>query len=300
MTEEEEKAQELAKDDVAEKKVDEALAKKPETENALALSDAEQDDIFGSSTLDKSTPLYLKHYKIVKDSAEFEVGPDERVKKLVGHVLYKHCSSKFFKGKFNPSEPSPPDCYSTNGVKPDGGEDVQCTGICVQCEKDKYGSGDNEKSKACKNYIQLLFLPDGAFIPVTISASAASLGKNSDLQKWLDGVVNEVSTAYNKIGKKNNAGEPIVDFWWAKVEITLVKKTFSNGEASAVVIKTLGILLPDSDENMVKIRSIHSKKKTFTEVYNKELRTFIEGEADEAPAETEPEGGYDDEEEIPV
>ena len=288
------------------KEESEALVKpEPETENALALSDEEMDDMYGESAPDHGTPLSFNHAKILRESAQFELTGDEQVKTLTGHVLYKHRSNRYFEGKYDASSPAPPVCYSIDGIAPCGGENVQSNGLCNQCPQDKYGTGTDSqgeatKGKACKNLIRFLFLPEGSILPITITAPPTSLSGKGPLQQWLNKVPDDVAKAYKPTGITNKKKQPIVDFIWARVEMSLEKKVTSGGEASILRVETLDVLIPDTDENKTKCRLLHEARKTYKEVYIAELETFIQSEADDPPPADDDNTSYTENDEIPV
>ena len=267
----------------------EALAETPVENDALALSDQEMDDFYGEGAEETTMTLTFSHYPIVRESARFQVGDDEYEKTLVGHILHMHKSSQYFVGKYDASNPSPPVCFSIDGVKPSGGEDIQCTGICKQCKHDAYGTGTDAqgeatKGKACKNSMRFLFLVEGKMFPVTVTAPPTSLGKKGYLQSWLNSVPDEVKAAHDKIGKKKPNGGPITNMRWAKVELSLEKVATGGGEASLLKVKTLSVLVPKTSEHMSEIRQLATTRKESLAIYKDELETFIKGESDEAPA----------------
>jgi hypothetical protein len=119
-------------------------------------------------------------------------------------------------------------------------------------------------------------MPEGSVLPVTIIAPPTSLSKKGPLQSWLNGVMNDVASAYTAIGMTNKKGGPIVDYWWAKVELSLEKKAFDGGEASILKVKTLSVLTPNNEGDLAKVRALHQARMTFNGVYLDELSSHIE------------------------
>lgn len=286
-------------------------AKEPGTALAEKLSDEEMDDMYGSSAPDQSTPLSFNHVKIIRDTAQFEIADGEYEKTIVGHVLYKHRASQYFVGKYDPSDPTPPLCFSIDGVTPCGGDDVQCDTVCKACKHDAYGTGTDSKGeptkgKACKNSIRFLFLEEGKMLPITLTAPPTSLGAKGYLQKWLNSVPDAVAEAHKALKITNRKGEPIVDFLWARVELALEKKVTPGGEVSLLKVKTLDVLVPDTDENKILCRSLHNARKTYTQVYMDELATFMTNDSDSAQgsdpvvSEENAGGDYEDDDEVLV
>ena len=260
-------------------------------ETALAIPQAEMDDMFGESSLDTTTGLSFNVIKIMRESAQFEINPDDYVKKLTGHILFKHRACQWWKVAFEergPDDDPMPQCYSIDGIKPCGGAEMK-SDLCSSCPKDAYGSDPKGgKGKACRNTMRFLFLQDGAVIPVILAAPPTSLSKKGSLQHWLNGVPNDVSAAYDAIDVHTKKGGPIVDYWPAHVELSLEKKEFNDGmSASLLGIKTLDVVTPVSDP--AKIRMLFSMMRDATELYKSEQEAYITSETAETAetAETE-------------
>lgn len=64
-------------------------------------------------------------------------------------------SNKFYSGPYNPKNPSPPDCYAIgrklNEMAPEDDSPAAQSDACATCALNQFGSGNNGKSKACKN-----------------------------------------------------------------------------------------------------------------------------------------------------
>ena len=259
----------------------------PASPGALAMPQEEMDDMFGDSTPDDSTPLSFNNFAIVREMAQFAKSDDDYVATLIGHVLYKHRAKQYFAQAYDPNNPSAPECYSVDGVSPvDGCEKPQCSGLCVTCPQNAYGTAEKGEGKACKDTIRFLFMPEGSVLPVTIIAPPTSLAKKGPLQAWLNSVMDDVAKAYKAIGMANKKGGPIVDYWWAKVELSLEKKTFDGGVASILKVKTLDVLTPDTEEHLAEVRALHQARQTFNDVYLSELSSHIE-KVDVDPAASE-------------
>lgn len=65
----------------------------------------------------------------------------------------------FYSGPYNPSNPSPPDCYAISkdlsSMAPEQDSPNLQHGDCRTCPLNQFGSGNNGKSKACKNTREL-------------------------------------------------------------------------------------------------------------------------------------------------
>jgi hypothetical protein len=245
------------------------------------LTQTEDDEMFGESSIDTTTGLSFNRVKIVRETAQFDLGNDEYPKTLTGHILFKHRASQWWEVPYDEraeGDDPRPQCYSINGVCPHGGDKVRAD-LCSSCELDKFGSapGDDKKGKACRNTLRMLFLQDNTVLPVIITAPPTSLGPKGPLQNWLNSVPNDVSKAYNAIGKKTAKGGPIVDYHWAHVELSLDKVTFSSGDAAVLCVKTLDVITPESD--LAGIRQLFKMKQAATKAYQNELTQYMETES---------------------
>jgi len=267
----------------------------------IALAENEALEMFGESTLDTNTELSFNQVKIMRESAQFDCGQDEFEKTLKGHILFKHKANQWWEIPFDERKEGDdpmPNCYSVDGVTPSGGDKIQ-NDLCATCPRNKFGSGADGNGKACRNTMRFLFLPDDAVLPVVLSAPPTSLGKKGSLQQWLNDVPNRVAKAYNAIGMTNAKGGPIVDYWPAHVELSLEKEKFNSGmEASVLKIKTVNVLVPDSDENANKLRRLFEVVRSASEAYENERHAYIENEQELTEEET-PSGQNDESDDIP-
>jgi hypothetical protein len=69
--------------------------------------------------------------------------------------------NRWFKGKYDPSETTPPDCYAFSAILGDeamaphpAASDKQST-LCIDCPKNAWGSADTGRGKACANTVRL-------------------------------------------------------------------------------------------------------------------------------------------------
>ncbi len=97
-------------------------------------------------------------------------GEPETVKELRGVIVFNHPSYCYYKDAFN-GENRMPDCYSINGQIGNGVPG----GNCKTCPLNKFESGANGISKACKNKRALYIVLDGEVFPVTLLLPTGSL-----------------------------------------------------------------------------------------------------------------------------
>src|SRR3990172_31347 len=85
----------------------------------------------------------------------------------------------FFKAKFDPATPTPPDCFSYGGVTPDPSVATKESDTCAGCPQNQYGSAKDEngkakKGKACGNTHRLVLKVEGVELPVLLSLPPTS------------------------------------------------------------------------------------------------------------------------------
>ena len=104
--------------------------------------------------------------------------PDEAdmVKDFSAVILYHHPMYVFYSSKFNGSN-NPPDCLSIDGITGVGIPG----GKCVNCPKNKFGSGENG-SKACKNKHQMYLLRENEIFPMILSLPTSS---NKEFSRYI-------------------------------------------------------------------------------------------------------------------
>ena len=87
-------------------------------------------------------------------------------------IVFAKNANAWYQGKYDPRDPQPPDCASSDGKVPDRGEEKQAESckVCPRNEFKKDGSG-----KDCKNMKVLFLLQPGGIIPKTLSIPPTSL-----------------------------------------------------------------------------------------------------------------------------
>lgn len=80
----------------------------------------------------------------------------------------------FYSTKYDPNEPTSPDCWSLGGHKPDPGcQNIQ-SDSCISCKNNRFGTGTGQdgkrsKGKACRNTRRLVLKVDGVDMPVIMT-----------------------------------------------------------------------------------------------------------------------------------
>lgn len=100
--------------------------------------------------------------------------PDSE-KEIIGVIVDHYPLNSFWTEKYNGQNVAP-NCYSTDnriGIGTPGGE-------CAKCSYNKFGSGEDGQSKACKNAHRLYILRSGELYPVVVTIPPTSLKSLSD------------------------------------------------------------------------------------------------------------------------
>lgn len=273
----------------------EALSQIPPTQQETGLATATAspvDDIFGGSGYQIPIDAPLPQIKILRETPVFETPEGEMAKEITGYIIYWHHANQFYERKFGEGEEGPPTCASPDGIKPDcSGEGMtrQCE-CCRDCEKNKYGSAEEGRGKACQNTIRLYFLVESSVIPCVLKASPASLSNKESLMRWLTNAPNIVSKATD--GKTTK-------YQIAKVKFTLHTKEFADSGFSASVLdlETIAVLDPDDKEQMGTIARLGKLYQTFMTEYLGRITKDVSSEPSQQQTEEE---GTTQEEEAPL
>jgi hypothetical protein len=122
------------------------------------------------------------------------------------------------------------------------------------------------------------------------------LNSKGKLQHWINSVPNAVSKAFDAIGKRTKKDQPIVDYHWAHVELSLEKKEFGEMTASVLGVETLDVIVPNT-EQMAKVRHIYGTMIGAKEMYLAEKVDYVKQE-EAAPAEYDTENPVDDDQPV--
>ena len=240
------------------------------------LTPEEMELFFGEKTEDNIARSFGA-VKVMRETGQFELPSGQLVDSIEGYVLHSHSANAYWAKK--PEDDgdggtAPPDCKSDDGIKPDGGEDRQCT-VCATCPQNQYDSAPDSKGKACKNTIKMLILMDNEFIPVILAAPPTSIGPKGSLMKWMNVTTNQVGKAYTEFNPKikTSNGAPITERYLAHVRMTLTKVKYSGKVVSVIEAETINVLLPDAS-GIERLRYIHSIKKDAIEAYRDEISRY--------------------------
>ena len=240
------------------------LAKRKET--ALPAVTNQVDEMFGGSAPQLPINAPLPQIKIMRESPQYEMPAGDMVKSFEGHIIYFCNANQYYSKKFGEGD-AIPDCYSTDGIIPAGGTDLQ-KGPCRICPMNEYGSAAEGEGKACQNTIRLYVLVDGEVIPSVLKAPPSSLGKKDSLVRWLTNAPN--------IAAKAGVG---VHYQPIKVNFSLHKKEFSSGMSASVIdLETLRVLSPADQNDKVRLQHLSSLYKDFMASYIKRISDDVAAE----------------------
>jgi hypothetical protein len=243
---------------------------KTEKGNIVTAGDAAR--MFGDGSVQLPVDAPLPQITIMRESAQFEM-PDGAYKKdFTGHLIYWHNANTFFSSAYGEGEAAAPDCCSSNGIKPDGGQFPQAES-CRSCDLNKFQSASDGQGKACKNTIRLYVLADGEVIPSLLIAPPTSLAPKDSLIRWLVAAPNTAAKA-----GMGTAYQPI------QVKFTLRKKEFNSGmTASVVQLETVRVLTLEADE--AKLKQLQTLYQDFMANYMGRLKDDVAAEGAQSPSE---------------
>jgi len=210
----------------------ESTALVTQTEQAIA-------EVFGGvDTYQFPTDAPLPRALILRESSQFEMPGGELTKSFEGHVVYWHEANTYWSNPFGEGGSSFPDCCSSNGAFPDGGDNRQAES-CANCLHNEYGTDPKGgKGKACQNSIMLYIVRDGDRLPFILKAPASSLGKRESLIPWLTNAINE-----------GYAGK----YQTICVRFGLYKKEFDRYPASILKLETVRVLDPGEPDDKTQL-----------------------------------------------
>jgi len=254
----------------------------PATKNDIA-------EMFGQSTIQLPIDAPLPQARIMRESAQFEMPDGSFQKELAGNIIYYTNSNAYYSAAFGEGENLIPDCFSSNGIAPDGGNLRQAK-FCRECLLNQFGSANDNKAKACSNTIRLYLLLDGDIIPTLIKAPPSSLGKKDSLMRWLTSAPNIASKA--GVG---TAYQPI------KVKCKLVRKDFESGfSASVLCLETIRVLNIQDQTDMAEIHKLAALTRQFKETYLGRIVSDIASEKNEQSPSSSSEQGSSAIEDCPI
>lgn len=102
------------------------------------------------------------------------VDGEPAVDKFEGIMVFTKQSNVFYEKPFKAGQNLPPDCASSDGIRPDSGEKKQHTD-CATCPMNQFGSSTTGDGKRCKNTRPTFFLVGAGVIPRVLRVPPTSL-----------------------------------------------------------------------------------------------------------------------------
>lgn len=109
--------------------------------------------------------------KVSRESQSFMLPDGNIAKNMTGILVYHHKA----RGYWETEGQKVPNCSSMDGNT--GTDENGVEHACLNCSKNKFGSGKDGHGKACKEMRWIYLLQDGEIIPSRISLPPTSLGK---------------------------------------------------------------------------------------------------------------------------
>lgn len=103
----------------------------------------------------------------------------EYVKNITGVILYNHMANAYWPEGSEYSADTPPECRSADGKTGFGSPG----GNCAACLLNQFGSGPEQKGKACKNMRMLYILRSGEMLPLQLALPPTSIRPYNDFAK---------------------------------------------------------------------------------------------------------------------
>lgn len=105
---------------------------------------------------------------------------EKPILELTGVIIHTKKTNVYYDKPYNPSDISPPTCYSLDGVKPEdlppSDEYMKQHETCKGCPKAEYGTNSMKSGKACRNLKPVfLLLGDEAIMPRQLTVAPSSL-----------------------------------------------------------------------------------------------------------------------------
>ena len=76
--------------------------------------------MFGDGSVQLPVDAPLPQITIMRESAQFEMPDGAYCKDFTGHILHWHNANTYFSAAYGEGEASAPDCFSSDGLAPDG------------------------------------------------------------------------------------------------------------------------------------------------------------------------------------
>lgn len=117
----------------------------------------------------------LPRAKMTAEGFELIEG-EEPLEELEGVIVHTKKTNVYYAKPYNPSDVSPPDCFSNDGVTPDKSIAKPVHVSCKGCPMAEFGTNSMKSGKACRNLKPMyLLLGDESIMPRQVTVTPASL-----------------------------------------------------------------------------------------------------------------------------
>ena len=177
------------------KKATDALATvDPTTEGTGLALPADLSDFFQAENGLQDNLQYVDKpfFAISTNGKQFSIGGDKLIgdegRTFDGHLLRICPIRGFYEEKYDPSNPTPPQCASIGGLVPDDSSREKQSPTCGTCKWNKWDTatgqdGKPSKGKACREHKRLVFNIPGVALPCLLSVPPTSQKAFSDFVK---------------------------------------------------------------------------------------------------------------------
>lgn len=202
----------------------------------------------------KSVENYrLPRAKLTSEGFELAEG-EEPVEELEGILIHAKKTNVYYDKPYNPSDVTPPTCFSLDGDKPDKSIQKPVHATCKGCPMAEFGTNSMKSGKACRNLKPLFLIRQGedgiSIIPRQITITPTSL--KSANQYLMD--LTERGIAYRKVLTKITTYKENAKDTYRKMKFSIAKRLDAQDLADVEVLRKQWLPIMDAqnvDQNEV-------------------------------------------------
>ncbi len=132
-----------------------------------------------------------------------------------------------------------PDCFSTDGIKPDPSSEKKQSDLCAGCPQNQFGTAEKGEGKACQNRKRLHVFPSDmqSLIPFRLGVSSVNMKQVDQFVTMIECTGKHfqlVETEFSLIKSKSNSGQT-----FAKLVMKEVPDSFVEERGKQIEIKNL-------------------------------------------------------------
>ena len=123
----------------------------------------------------RAEPSAVPIIKIKHTEERFLLPDGSLVSKISGYPLYFFLTRSWYKNPFVKGQKNPPDCFSSDLVRPSPHSLDKQSETCYDCRQNEFGTGRDGRSKACREFTWLvLFNPAFGSPPIALLVTGPS------------------------------------------------------------------------------------------------------------------------------